>query len=115
MDGLLQDAPLTLRWLFPRLERIYPQRTVSTARNGRVVRRRTFAELARRARRLGSALDRMGIEPGERVATFSHNSDDHLEQLLGIAASGRVYHALNPRLPPAELAYIVDHARDALV
>ncbi len=115
MEGLLQDRPLTLRWLFPRLEKIFPERTVSTARNGRIVRRRTYAELARRARRLGSALDRIGIEPGERIATFSHNSDDHLEQMLGITAGGRIFHALNPRLPASELKYIVDHACDALV
>jgi len=115
MQGLLQDTPLTLRWLFPRLERLFPERGVATARYGRVVRRRSYGELARRARRLGSALDRLGIKPGERVATFSHNSDDHLEQMLGITAAGRVFHALNPRLAPAELKYIVDHAEDALV
>jgi fatty-acyl-CoA synthase len=115
MEGLLQDTPLTLRWIFPRLERIFPDRGVATARNGRIVRRRSYAELARRARRLGSALDRIGVQPGERVVTFSHNSDDHLEQMLGIIASGRVYHGLNPRLPPAELQYIVNHARDSAV
>lgn len=114
MQGLLQDSPLTLRWLFPRMERVYPDRMVSSACNGGIARRRTYSELARRARRLGSALDRLGVAPGERVATFSQNSDDHLELMLGVAAAGRVFHALNPRLAASELKYIVDHAQDAV-
>lgn len=115
MEGLLQDSPLTLRWLFPRMERVYPDRTVSSARNGHIVRRRTYSRIALRARRLASALNRLGVKPGERVATFCHNSDDHLEHMLGVTAAGRVFHALNPRLPPSELKYIVDHASDATV
>jgi fatty-acyl-CoA synthase len=114
MHGLLQDSPLTLRWLFERMERVFPERAVCSARRGRVVRRRSYRELAERARRLSSALDALGIEPGERVATFCFNHDDHLEQMLGIMAGGRVYHALNPRLSSAELRYIVGHAGDTI-
>lgn len=115
MRGLLQDSPLTIRWLFERMERIYPERTVASARDGRTARERSWSQIAARARRLSSALDAAGVGPGERVATFAFNSDDHLEQMLGIMASGRVYHALNPRLSTAELTYTLEHARDALV
>jgi len=114
MRGLLQDSPLTLRWLFDRLEQVFPGREVASARNGSVVRRRSYAQLARRARRLSAALDEAGVGEGARVATFSFNHDDHLEQMLGVMAGGRVYHALNPRLTAEELRYIVNHAGDTL-
>jgi fatty-acyl-CoA synthase len=114
MRGLLQDSPLTLRWLFDRLEQVFPRREVATASDGRVIRRRCYADLARRARRLSGALERAGVGQGERVATLSFNHDDHLEQMLGVTAAGRVYHALNPRLPREELEYIVRHAGDRL-
>jgi fatty-acyl-CoA synthase len=115
MRGLLQDEPLTLRCLFERLERQFAGRTVATARGGQVVRRRSYADLARRARRTAAALDAAGVGPGERVATLAFNSDDHLELMLGICAAGRVFHALNPRLPREELDWIVHHAGDAML
>jgi len=115
MLGLLQDSPLTIRWLFDRMERVYPQRTIPSARNGRIVRRRTWSEIASRARSLSSALEGAGIRRGDRVATFSFNSDDHLEQMLGVMASGRIYHALNPRLTASALDYIIGHAGDSMV
>jgi fatty-acyl-CoA synthase len=115
MLGLLQDSQLTIRWLFDRMERIFPRRCVATAGSGRIVRRRTWGEIATRARRFSSSLDRAGVRPGDRIATFCFNSGDHLELMLGIMASGRVYHALNPRLPAAELDYIVGHAGDVMV
>ena len=115
MEGLLQESPLTLRWLFERMERLFPERTASTARTGRVVQRRTYREIARRARCLSGALHNLGVSPGDRVATLSFNHVDHLEQMLGIMAGGMVYHALNPRLSPAELRYIVSQAEDSVV
>ena len=39
MLGLLQESPLTMRCLFERLERVFPERTVANAQDGRVLRR----------------------------------------------------------------------------
>jgi fatty-acyl-CoA synthase len=114
MLGLLQDSPLTLRALFPRLEKVFPDRQIVTARRSGILERRSFAELARRARAVGAALSGAGVAEGARVATLAGNSVEHLEVMLGAMASGRVFHALNHRLSAGELRYIVDQGQDAI-
>ena len=61
------------------------------------------------------ALDRLGIERGERVATLGWNSFRHLEAYFAIPCTARVIHTLNARLSPEDLAYIIGHADDRAV
>jgi fatty-acyl-CoA synthase len=68
--------------------------------------------MARRAKALAVALERLGLERGDRVATLCWNHFRHLECYFGIPCGGFVLHTLNLRLHPRELAYIVRHAGD---
>lgn len=77
--------------------------------------RYTYADMARRSQRLMHGLDRLAIEPGERVATLAWNGYRHLEAYFGIPCSGRVIHTLNLRLSSEDLVYIINHAGDAAV
>ena len=52
----------------------------------------------------------LGVRPGDRVATFLWNSQEHLEAYLAVPSMGAVLHTLNIRLAPAEVAYIIGHA-----
>ncbi len=70
----------------------------------------TFAGLAARARSQAGALDRLGVEPGERVAVVSHNSSRLLTAFFGVCGWGRILVPINFRLGPAEVAYIVEHS-----
>src|SRR5881409_1698858 len=70
----------------------------------------TYREVARRARAMQAALDRLGVAEGERVAVVSHNSGRLLEMLLGVPSSGRVLVPVNFRLSPDEVSYIVGHS-----
>src|SRR5947209_6655257 len=70
----------------------------------------TYREVARRARAMQAALDRLGVGEGERVAVVSHNSGRLLEMLLGVPSSGRVLVPVNFRLSPDEVSYIVGHS-----
>ncbi|HEX6836280.1 MAG TPA: long-chain fatty acid--CoA ligase, partial [Polyangia bacterium] len=79
------------------------------------VRRVRFAEVARRARRLASALRRLGVGAGDRVGTFAWNSQEHLEAYLAVPGLGAVLHTINIRLFPEEVAYLIEHAADRLV
>jgi fatty-acyl-CoA synthase len=54
-------------------------------------------------------LARRGIGPGDRVATLAWNTHRHLECWYGIAGMGAVYHTLNPRLFPDQIAWIANH------
>ena len=68
-------------------------------------------ESARRALKLARRWTRRGIRPGDRVATLAWNTQRHLECWYGIAGMGAVYHTLNPRLFPDQIAWIANHAR----
>jgi fatty-acyl-CoA synthase len=78
-------------------------------------RRYTYAELGRRAAQLGHALDTLGIERGEVVATLAANSDRHMECYFGIPCAGRVLHTLNPRLSVDDLGYVIERADDRAI
>ena len=75
--------------------------------------RTTYATLCQRAKQLAGALqDRLGVRPGERIATLAWNDHRHFELYYGIAGIGAVCHTINPRLFPDQIAYIVNHAED---
>ena len=60
----------------------------------------------RRAYRVANAIDALGIEPGERIATLAWNGYRHFELYYGVSGSERVLHTLNPRLTPEQLAWL---------
>ncbi len=115
MLGTMQDRPLALPHIFERAERFFPHKEMVTATATGERRRRTYGEWADRTRRLATALDDLGISDDGRVATFSWNTDNHLELYFAAPCSGRVLHTLNIRLFPEQLSYIVNHAEDEII
>ena len=79
------------------------------------IHRTNYAEMRRRALRLAKRLVTEGVQPGERVATMAWNTWRHLECWYGIVGIGAVYHTLNPRLFPDQIAWIMNDAEDCLV
>jgi len=53
-------------------------------------RTQTYGQLFQRSCQLANALARLGIKPGERVATLGDNSRESLEQVVGLALGGYV-------------------------
>ncbi len=70
----------------------------------------TYTGLAERARSQAAGLDRLGVEPGARVAIISHNSSRLLTSFYGVCGWGRILVPINFRLARAEVEYIVEHA-----
>src|SRR5215472_5641484 len=60
--------------------------------------KRSYAEFYRRARRLGSALVRRGIKPGDTVTAMLANTPAMLEAHYGVPMAGAVLNTLNTRL-----------------
>ncbi len=79
------------------------------------IHRYTYGEAERRSRRLARALLRLGIKPGDRVATLAWNTFRHFELYYAISGIGAVCHTINPRLFDDQIAYIVNHAADRLL
>jgi fatty-acyl-CoA synthase len=71
--------------------------------------RRTYPELLERVCRLAAALQAMGIRGGERVAVLAPNTSMALEATLAVPRAGGVVCALNTRLSPDEIDYILGH------
>jgi fatty-acyl-CoA synthase len=61
-------------------------------------------------RRLAVALQKAGIERGDRVAFLAPNVTELLEAHFGVPRAGAVLVAINTRLMPEEVAYILEHS-----
>ena len=79
--------------------------------------RKTYAEYHERCTRLASALTKLGVEPGDVVATLLPNIPAHAEAHFGVPACGAVLNAINTRLESDTISYILDHgeAKVALI
>ena len=77
--------------------------------------RKTYAEYFERATRLASALQKLGIAPGDVVATLLPNIPAHAEAHFGVPACGAVLNTINTRLEPDTIAYILDHGEAKVV
>jgi len=112
MDATMMDVPLSLNHVLERAGRYFGTAQVLSRLPDKSVRTHSYAEIYRRARALASALQRLGLKPGDRVATLCWNHYAHLECYFGIPAAGGVTHTLNLRLSPREIAWIAADARD---
>ncbi|HEX4080042.1 MAG TPA: long-chain-fatty-acid--CoA ligase [Rhizomicrobium sp.] len=115
MLGLMQDWPLLVHKIIDHAALYHGDREVVTRSVEGPIHRTTYREIARRARRVASALERLGVRNGDRVATLGSNTWRHLESWYGIAGMGGVYHTLNPRLFVDQLVYIANHAQDRVL
>jgi fatty-acyl-CoA synthase len=115
MDGLMMDFQLTLPHLLRRSETLLARGEIVTRLPDKSLHRTTYGETMARARRLAVALQKLGLERGDRVATLCWNHHQHHEAYFGIPCGGFVLHTLNLRLHPNDLAYIADHAGDRAV
>ncbi|MDW5597620.1 AMP-binding protein [Conexibacter stalactiti] len=75
----------------------------------------TYGELLARCDGMVSALDELGVAPGERVAIVSPNAAKLLIALYATTGSGRILVPVNFRLTAAEAQYIVDDAGVSLL
>jgi fatty-acyl-CoA synthase len=115
LRGLMQDDyPLTLQLVLDRVRQRSAGSEVVSARDGEV-KRASFGDVAGRADRLARALQGLGVEQGDRVATFAWNSQEHLEVYLAAPCMGAVLHTLNIRLFEDQLIYVVNHAKDKVI
>ena len=73
MKGLMQDYPLTTQHMLWRLERLFDKKEIVTRREEELHRYR-YSDLARRVHQLANVLVRLGVGPGDRVATLAWNN-----------------------------------------
>jgi fatty-acyl-CoA synthase len=97
--------PLTPLTFLERAASVFPERRAIVHGKGAY----SYAQFYERARRLASALAKCGIGRGDTVAAMLANTPPMLEAHYGVPMTGGVLNALNTRLDPAALAFMLDH------
>ena len=115
MLGQMMHRPLCTSTILTHARTAFPEARVISRGHDKAVSSLTFTDLSGRVARLAHWLVAAGIGSGERVATLAWNDHRHLELYYAIAGIGAVCHTVNPRLPVANIAYIIEHAEDRLL
>ncbi|HEX4438609.1 MAG TPA: long-chain-fatty-acid--CoA ligase [Thermoanaerobaculia bacterium] len=100
------ETPLSPLDLARRARRLYADREAVVDGDLRL----TYAAFFDRCDRWSSALQRMGVRPGDRVATIAPNTHAQLESFYAVPQIGAVLVPINARLTPDDFAYILEHS-----
>jgi len=108
------DMPLTVGTIFERLRTVNGDGVVVDALAEGTT-RTTYRELADRVLRLVTVLRELGVQPGDRVASFANNTSRHVELYYAVPLVGAVLHMVNIRLHAEQLEYVVADAGDTVL
>ena len=100
------ETPLSPMEFARRARRLYPDREAVVDGDKRF----TYAQFFDRCDRWSSALQKLGIGQGDRVACIAPNTHGHLEAYYAVPQIGAVLVPINYRLLPADFEYIVNHS-----
>jgi 3-(methylthio)propionyl---CoA ligase len=110
--GLMMDRPLLISAIIEHAAAQHGgQQIVSRETHGPVF-RYTFAQCARRVKKLANALADLGLPAGATIGSLAWNNHRHVEIYYAVSGSGFVIHTCNPRLHLEQLIFIINHAED---
>jgi len=114
--GQMMNFPLTTHSIIEYGKRVFPHKEIVSMMPDGQWHRYTNADLYKRSKKLASALiHQLGIQPGDRVASFAWNHYQHLEIYFAVPGVGAVCHPLNIRLSAEQIEFIIQHAEDKVV
>lgn len=111
---MMMQTPLTMTQMINRAEKFFPKKEV-VSRTASGIQRFTYRQIAERTRKLAEALQKLGVERGDKVGTLAWNHHRHLEAYFAIPCSGAVLHTINIRLSPQHIVFIINHAEDKVL
>lgn len=115
LKGLMMDRPMLVSTIIDYAAEVHATTPIVSAAVEGGIHRQTFAETRTRVARLANVLLKLGVKPGDRIATLAWNTHRHFELYFAISGIGAVCHTINPRLFPEQMTYIVNHARDTML
>lgn len=104
-------TPITPLLFLERSAEVYPERLAII--HGEL--RQTWGQTYERCRRMASALQKHGIGLGDTVAVMLPNTPPMVEAHFGIPMAGAVLNALNTRLDPESVAFMLNHGEAKVV
>ena len=105
------ETPLTPLEFVRRTRTLYPDREAVVDGDLRL----TYAQFFERCDRWSSALQKLGVEKGDRVAYIAPNTHAHLESFYAVPQIGAVIVPINFRLTADDFAYIIGHSGAKIV
>src|SRR5918994_1332425 len=105
MRGLMQDWPLLCHKLIDHAAKQHGAREIVSRSVEGPIHRTNYRQLRSRALRVAKRLDTDGFKQGQRAATLAWNTWRHMEVWFGLLGIGGVYHTVNPRLFPEQIAW----------
>lgn len=115
MFGQMMNTPLLISSLLVHAEKAHSRGEIVSRNPEGGIHRYTYADAARRARKLANALSTLGVQQQDRVATLAWNTHRHYELYYAVSGSGAILHTLNPRLFPEQIVYILNHAENSVL
>lgn len=115
LKGLMQTTQLMISSLLRYAGTYHGDVEIVTQTVEGPIHRITYADSLERSGKLARALLRLGIEPGDRIASLAWNTYRHFEMFYGVSGMGAVLHTVNPRLFEDQIVYIINHASDRLL
>ena len=70
----------------------------------------TWGEVYKRCVKFASALDKLGVKTGDTVSIMAFNTPEIFEAHYSIPMVGAVINAINTRLDPNTVSYILEHS-----
>jgi acyl-CoA synthetase (AMP-forming)/AMP-acid ligase II len=113
--GLMMEQPLLLSDVIEHAAAQYGDVEVVSRETHGPLFRYTYADCAKRSRKLAHALGQLGLSAGSAVGSIAWNNHRHLEAYYAVSGSGMVMHTCNPRLHPQQLIYVINHAEDQVL
>ena len=96
-------------------EKIFPDVEIVSRLLSGEIHKSNYGQIAKRAKKLGSSLEKYGIKHGQNVGSLALNSHRNMEMYYGISGMGAVMHTINFRLHPEQIVYIINHAENRIV
>ncbi|MEE9346620.1 MAG: long-chain-fatty-acid--CoA ligase [Robiginitomaculum sp.] len=115
MLGLMMKHELMISDLIEHAAKVHGKREIYTLNTDGTEHRYGWEDCAVRVRKLANALLEAGVKKGDRVATIAWNNYRHIEIYYAVSSIGAIVHTINPRLKPAQIAWMVNHAEDSFM
>ncbi len=110
LSGLMQTTPLRVIDILTYAAAGHGDREIVSRLVDEPLWRYDYAALLRRSERCARVLRRLGVRPGDRVATLCWNTHRHLELFYAVPGIGAVLHTVNPRFFEDQILYTLEHA-----
>lgn len=111
----MMHQPLTVGSIIQHASRYHGDTEIASVETQGGVLKSNWGTVEANAKKLASALETLGVEKGDRVATLAWNNVRHLEIYYGTSGAGMVCHTLNPRLVADHIIFMIEEAQDQIL